>query len=77
MLGDRIDIMGLERQEVLSTTPLAFRVEGGCYLLETLGKPDPILAVATRAAMMDDGIAWLMGVLVSSAMPGGRSDPSP
>jgi DNA-binding transcriptional LysR family regulator len=40
-------------------------------------KPDPILAVATRAAMMDDGIAWLMGVLVSSAGPGGPSDPSP
>jgi DNA-binding transcriptional LysR family regulator len=37
-------------------------------------KPDPILAVATRAAMMDDGIAWLMGVLVSSAEPGGPSD---
>src|SRR6185436_13304414 len=33
-------------------------------------EPDPIVAVATRAAMMDDGIAWLMGVLVSSAEPG-------
>jgi DNA-binding transcriptional LysR family regulator len=40
-------------------------------------KPDPILAVATKAAMMDDGIAWLMGVLVSSAGLGGASDPSP
>jgi DNA-binding transcriptional LysR family regulator len=29
-------------------------------------KPDPIRAVATRAAMMDDGIAWLMDVLVGS-----------
>ena len=40
-------------------------------------KPDPIQAVATKAAMMDDGIAWLMGVLVSSAEPGGPSGPSP
>ena len=29
-------------------------------------KPDPIQAVATRAAMMDDGVAWLMQVLVDS-----------
>ena len=39
-------------------------------------KPDPILAVAPSAAMMDDGIAWLMGALVSSAKPGGPVDPS-
>ena len=32
-------------------------------------KPDPIQAVATRAAMMDDGIAWLMKVLVGSVAP--------
>jgi hypothetical protein len=38
-------------------------------------KPDPIVAVATRAAMMDDGIAWLMGVLVSSAEPREPSGP--
>jgi DNA-binding transcriptional LysR family regulator len=40
-------------------------------------KPDPIIAVATKAAMMDDGIAWLMGVLISSAKPGGPSVSSP
>ena len=39
-------------------------------------KPDPVLAVATKAAMMDDGIAWLMGVLVSSAQSKGPSHPS-
>ena len=35
-------------------------------------KPDPIFAVATRAAMMDDGIARLMDVLISSAEPEDR-----
>jgi hypothetical protein len=35
-------------------------------------KPDPIFAIATRAAMMDDGVAWLIGVLVSSARPFNR-----
>lgn len=39
-------------------------------------KPDPIFAIATRAAMMDDGIAWLMGVLVSSAASWKLSNPS-
>ena len=29
-------------------------------------KPDPIQAVATRAAMMDDGIAWLMEFVVDA-----------
>lgn len=29
-------------------------------------KPDPIQAVATKAAMMDAGIAWLMDIIVSS-----------
>jgi uncharacterized Rmd1/YagE family protein len=33
LLGDRIDTTGLERQEVVSTTPLAFRIEGGCYVV--------------------------------------------
>ena len=33
MLGDRIDTTGLERRDVISTTPLAFRVEGGSYLV--------------------------------------------
>jgi uncharacterized Rmd1/YagE family protein len=33
LLGDRIDTTGLERQDVLSTTPLAFRVEGGCFVV--------------------------------------------
>jgi uncharacterized Rmd1/YagE family protein len=33
LLGDRIDTTGLERQEVLSTTPLAFRVEGGSFVV--------------------------------------------
>jgi uncharacterized Rmd1/YagE family protein len=31
LLGDRIDTAGLERHEVLSTTPLAFRIEGGSF----------------------------------------------
>ena len=31
LLGDRIDTTGLERHEVLSTTPLAFRIEGGSF----------------------------------------------
>lgn len=31
-------------------------------------KPDPIQAVATKAAMMDDGTAWLMELLVSSVV---------
>jgi DNA-binding transcriptional LysR family regulator len=39
-------------------------------------KPDQVLAIATRAAMMDDGISWLMGVLVSSVAPGKPSVPS-
>ena len=33
LLGDRIDTAGLERHDVLSTTPLAFRVEGGAYVV--------------------------------------------
>ena len=33
LLGDRIDTTGLERRDVISTTPLAFRVEGGSYLV--------------------------------------------
>ena len=33
LLGDHIDTTGLERQEVLSTTPLAFRVEGGSFVV--------------------------------------------
>ena len=33
MLGDRIDTAGLERHDVLSTTPLAFRVEGGSFVV--------------------------------------------
>ena len=39
-------------------------------------KPDPIQAVATRAAMMDDGIAWLMDVLVGSVAAWRRLKPS-
>ena len=31
MLGDRIDTTGLERHDVLSTSPLAFRIEGGAF----------------------------------------------
>jgi uncharacterized Rmd1/YagE family protein len=33
LLGDRIDTTGLERHDVLSTTPLAFRVEGGSFVV--------------------------------------------
>lgn len=33
LLGDRIDTAGLERHDVLSTTPLAFRIEGGAYVV--------------------------------------------
>lgn len=33
MLGDRLDTAGLERHDVLSTTPLAFRVEGGLFVV--------------------------------------------
>jgi uncharacterized Rmd1/YagE family protein len=32
-LGDRIDTAGLERHDVLSTTPLAFRIEGGAFVV--------------------------------------------
>jgi DNA-binding transcriptional LysR family regulator len=39
-------------------------------------KPDPIQAVATKAAMMDTGIAWLMEAIVSSVEPGQPSTPS-
>jgi DNA-binding transcriptional LysR family regulator len=39
-------------------------------------KPDPIQAVATKAAMMDAGIAWLMEVLVNSSAPNRPSNPS-
>ncbi len=39
-------------------------------------KPDPIQAVATRAAMLDDGIAWLMNVLVGSVAAWRRLKPS-
>ena len=39
-------------------------------------KPDPIQAVATKAAMMDAGIAWLMTAIVSSVASGQRSDRS-
>ena len=39
-------------------------------------KPDPIQAVATRAAMLDDGIAWLMDVLVGSVAAWRRSNRS-
>ena len=33
LLGDRIDTTGLERHDVLSTIPLAFRVEGGSFVV--------------------------------------------
>ena len=33
LLGDRIDTSGLERHEILSTTPLAFRIEGGPFVV--------------------------------------------
>ncbi len=33
LLGDRIDTTGLERPDVLSTTPLAFRVERGAFVV--------------------------------------------
>lgn len=39
-------------------------------------KPEPIQAVATRAAMMDDGIAWLMQVLAASVARSRHSDTS-
>jgi DNA-binding transcriptional LysR family regulator len=32
-------------------------------------KPDPIVAVATKAAMMDKGIAFVVDVLAASAAP--------
>ena len=38
--------------------------------------PDPIQAVATKAAMMDTGIVWLMEVIVGSVSPGQPSDPA-
>jgi DNA-binding transcriptional LysR family regulator len=37
-------------------------------------KPDAIHAIATKAAMMDAGIAWLMGA-IAAAMPTGRQAP--
>jgi uncharacterized Rmd1/YagE family protein len=33
LLGDRIDTAGLERRDVFSTSPLAFRIEGGAFLV--------------------------------------------
>jgi DNA-binding transcriptional LysR family regulator len=36
-------------------------------------KPDQIRAVATRAAMMDDGVAWFMQILVNSVAEWQRS----
>jgi len=33
LLGDRIDTVGLERPDILSATPLAFRVEGGPFVV--------------------------------------------
>src|SRR5215831_9924315 len=33
LLGDRIETAGLERRDVLSTSPLAFRIEGGAFLV--------------------------------------------
>jgi DNA-binding transcriptional LysR family regulator len=32
-------------------------------------KPDPIRAVATKASMMDSGVAWLMETIVNSVAP--------
>ncbi|MGZ5261000.1 MAG: hypothetical protein ACXWC0_25560, partial [Burkholderiales bacterium] len=33
LLGNRIETAGLERRDVISTTPLAFRIEGGAFLV--------------------------------------------
>jgi len=33
LVGDRIDTVGLERPDILSATPLAFRVEGGSFVV--------------------------------------------
>ena len=33
-------------------------------------KPDPIQVIATKAAMKDAGIAWLMGVIIGSVASG-------
>jgi DNA-binding transcriptional LysR family regulator len=39
-------------------------------------KPDQILAVVTKAAMMDDGVAWFMHVLFDSVAKWRRTDQS-
>ncbi|MFZ0261698.1 MAG: hypothetical protein WAL36_17225, partial [Pseudolabrys sp.] len=33
LLGDRLDTAGLERHNVLSTTPMAFRIETGAFVV--------------------------------------------
>src|SRR5262245_54316581 len=49
LLGDRIDVAGLERSDVLSTAPLAFRVQDGFVALFRYG-----VAVLVELSPLDE-----------------------
>jgi DNA-binding transcriptional LysR family regulator len=75
-----IALAQLSRSDLIATLPRRLvQQEAARFALAFVDlplkrKPDPIHAVATKAAMMDAGIAWLMELIVASAAPHRRSE---
>ena len=70
----------LSRSSLLAALPRSlvalYALRFGLTFVELLfrRKPDPIQAVATKAAMKDAGVAWLMEAIVSSVTKDHSSD---
>jgi uncharacterized Rmd1/YagE family protein len=62
LLGDRIDTTGLEREQVLSTTPLAFRIEGGCFVV--LFRFGAVVLFGMESAQEDEILQSLAGRVI-------------
>jgi uncharacterized Rmd1/YagE family protein len=59
LLGDRLDTAGLERHNVLSTTPMAFRIETGAFVV--LFRYGVAVLVGMTSAQEDEIIRSLDG----------------
>ena len=62
LLGDRIDTAGVERRDVISTTPLAFRIEGGAFFV--LFRYGIAVLFGTSPAQEDEIIRSLDGRII-------------
>ncbi|HEY7229343.1 MAG TPA: RMD1 family protein [Pseudolabrys sp.] len=67
LLGDRIDTAGLERHEVLSTNPLAFRIEGGSYIV--LFRYGVVVLFGMAPQQEDEILRSLEGRVVGAFVP--------